>query len=433
MLLLVQFDFPSFLTQASIFPVNDVLYIVRREGPGIYVNICNIFVILHVPGPGDKAMCLKHSFCFHSKYDLTPPFPMFCPRIQLKCDGTVILNTGDSIVALSVQLDSIHSKSKVNSLGESSSLLKNMKSKENSSNEKSKEVLCCSPEPGKEFEWDPLTGANQTHCDVNTQDGVNYSIVTYAKNDSCDKKHDVSVMKCVDEDQKENTGGCGNGLDISKCKSPKSPKNILSTNQRSPTQALPSDRWFESRNLTVPTSPNQSHGISSQTNLNLRLGRAGCSTSGLPAANDLYNFDSDDSEDNTSFMCPNVPRFSHRSRPTNSPDILSHTQNLVISPSLHLQRQLGLNVNRASPLINSQALNCLQNIDPSRNIDSIVPRSQKSFFSPSNSEHSFGGTSSSADSVIVQINDARTVTHSWRKFSYHGDTEVDSTLVIEGI
>ena len=368
---------------------------------------------------------------------------MFCPRLQLKCDGTVILNTGDSIVALSVQLDSIHTKSKVPSLGDSSSILKNLKSKEslqNSSGDKNKENVCGSPDLGKEFEWEPAAGAGQLPltCDSTAQDGVNYSIVTYAKNDTNDKIIEFSVMKCVDEDQKENTAACSNAPDISKCKSPKSPKSVLSTNQKSPTQALPTDRWFECRSLTVPTSPNQAHCLTSQTDLSLRLGRAGSSTSGSHVANDLYNFDSDDSEDNSyNFMCPNVPRFSLRSRPSNAPEVIPHSQNLVISPSILVQRQLGHSVNKASPLINSQAFNCLQNLESPRNYENVLSRavgaSQRSFFSPSNSEHSFGGTSSSADSVIVQVNDARTVTHSWRKFSYHGDSEVDSTLVIEGM
>ena len=404
---------------------------------GEYGNIYIIFVT----GPGDKSLCLKHGFCFHSKYELTPPFPMFCPRLQLKCDGTVILNTGDSIVALCVQLDSIPSKSKLTSLGDSSSVLKNLKSKEssqNSTSDKNKESICTSPDPGKEFDWEPASVAGQLplNCDTNAQDGLNYSIVTYAKNDSNDKVIEFSVMKCVEEDQKENSAACSNTSDISKCKSPKSPKSVLSSNQKSPTQGLATDRWFECRNLTVPTSPNQGHCLTSQANLNLRLGRAGSSTSGGHVANDLYNFDSDDSEDNSYFMCPNVPRFSLRSRPLNAPEVIPHPQNLVISPNIHVQRQLGHSVSKASPLINSQAFNCLQNLESPRNYENVLSRAvnaSRSFFSPSNSEHSFGGTSSSADSVIVQVNDARTVTHSWRKFSYHGDSEVDSTLVIEGM
>ncbi|GFR97553.1 DDB1-and CUL4-associated factor [Elysia marginata] len=46
--------------------------------------------------------CFRHSFCVHSKFELAPPFPFFSPRVQLRVDGIVILNTGDSIVALQV-------------------------------------------------------------------------------------------------------------------------------------------------------------------------------------------------------------------------------------------------------------------------------------------------------------------------------------------
>ncbi|RUS88571.1 hypothetical protein EGW08_003671 [Elysia chlorotica] len=41
--------------------------------------------------------CFRHSFCVHSKFELAPPFPFFSPRVQLRVDGIVILNTGDSI------------------------------------------------------------------------------------------------------------------------------------------------------------------------------------------------------------------------------------------------------------------------------------------------------------------------------------------------
>ena len=46
--------------------------------------------------------CLLHSYCVHTKFDLAPPFPFFSPRVQLRVDGIVVLNTGDSLVALQV-------------------------------------------------------------------------------------------------------------------------------------------------------------------------------------------------------------------------------------------------------------------------------------------------------------------------------------------
>ena len=46
--------------------------------------------------------CLLHSYCVHTKFDLAPPFPFFSPRVQLRVDGIIVLNTGDSLVMLQV-------------------------------------------------------------------------------------------------------------------------------------------------------------------------------------------------------------------------------------------------------------------------------------------------------------------------------------------
>lgn len=342
---------------------------------------------------------------------------MFFPRVQLKCDGQVILNTGDSIVALHVDLDGIESKSK-RQFSETM-----LKVKEGLPSDKSKDVLCTSPEPNREFTW--LAGSVScapVATDSSSQDGPSS---VCEQGDVLDTLfNSVSQYR---ESQKENTSNSGHDIRLDRIKSPpKSPKSSLS--QRSP--VLPSDRWFESQNLP-PSNSAVSPGISAQS-----ASRRVRGNSTEVHTKDLYNFDSDDSEDNSySFMCPSVPKVSLKSKSPGGPDLQPHPHNVVISPSVHLQRQLAFSLNKGSPLLNnSQALNCdsprpgYEHILASRGISGI----QRSFFSPSNSENSFGGTSSSADSVIVQVNDARTVTHSWRKFSYHGDTAVDSTLVIEG-
>lgn len=393
----------------------------------IYIQACSFFLI----GPDDSTLCLKHSFCFHTKYELTPPFPVFTPRVQLKCDGQVILNTGDSIVALHISLDGIDSKLK-GPVTDNASVLK---VKEGLASDKSKEMVCTSPDPNKEFIWN--TGAFYTpvplFSDVTAQDnqtnGVNM------KNESSDTVSDTVLGGCC-ESQKENTSS--NKQDLAcradRIKSPKSPKNTMYQNQKSPIH--PGEKWFDCQNLPVPTSPSQNIATQSTS----KRVRASCSSTDIHTTKDLYNFDSDDSEDNSySFMCPSVPKVSVKMKSPSGADVLSHPHNLVISPSVHLQRQLAFTASKASPLLNnSQALNCPANSEsPRQTLEYILQARgiagfQRSFFSPSNSENSFGGTSSSADSVIVQVNDARTVTHSWRKFSYYGDTAVDSTLVIEG-
>eukprot|EP00058_Branchiostoma_floridae_P017120 XP_002602608.1 hypothetical protein BRAFLDRAFT_81882 [Branchiostoma floridae] len=47
--------------------------------------------------------CLRHSFTLHTKYELAPPFPPFHPKVSLKLDGVIVLNTADSLVALSIK------------------------------------------------------------------------------------------------------------------------------------------------------------------------------------------------------------------------------------------------------------------------------------------------------------------------------------------
>ena len=389
-------------------------------------KILKYFTFYLSTGADDKTLCLKHSFCFHSKYELTQPFPIFCPRIQLKCDGQVILNTGDSIVALHVDLDHVESKPK-GPFRENASTLK---IRESTSANKNSDNLCVSPEPNKEFVWS-ASGAISVPC---SQEMPAQEVVIEG---SVNQKLELLDLAppgeiCDSESQKENTSSNTIEVRIDRTKSPKSPKNFLSQNQKSPTHPLsPADNWLECRNITYPTSPTPT--IANQSNL--RRARAGSSNGDGPITKDLYNFDSDDSEDSYSFMCPSVPRFSLKSKSSNSQDInISFPPNPVISPNMHLQRQLMQGLTRSSPLNNnSQALNCLPFDSPGVIAARNHPAIQRSFFSPSNSENSFGGTSSSADSVIVQVNDSRTVTHSWRKFSYHGDTAVDSTLVIEGI
>ncbi|KAK2177709.1 hypothetical protein NP493_583g02001 [Ridgeia piscesae] len=52
--------------------------------------------------------CLNHGFTVHSKYELAPPYPVFAPKVFLKLDGVVILNTGDSLIALSSNIEDNH-------------------------------------------------------------------------------------------------------------------------------------------------------------------------------------------------------------------------------------------------------------------------------------------------------------------------------------
>lgn len=51
---------------------------------------------------------MAHAFAVHTKYELAPPYPVFTPKVFLKLDGVVLVNTGDSLVALSVHIEDNH-------------------------------------------------------------------------------------------------------------------------------------------------------------------------------------------------------------------------------------------------------------------------------------------------------------------------------------
>ena len=52
--------------------------------------------------------CLNHAFTVHTKYELCPPYPSFAPKIYLKMDGVLIVNTGDSLIAISTDIEDNH-------------------------------------------------------------------------------------------------------------------------------------------------------------------------------------------------------------------------------------------------------------------------------------------------------------------------------------
>ena len=60
-----------------------------------YVTICP-------SPPATSAMSCEDTWVVHMKYNLLPPFPLFIPLWQLKIKDTVILNTVDSILAITV-------------------------------------------------------------------------------------------------------------------------------------------------------------------------------------------------------------------------------------------------------------------------------------------------------------------------------------------
>ncbi len=54
-----------------------------------------------------RLSCLEHGMTVHTAFDLVTPFPKFEPRISLKRDGTVIVNTGNLLHSFNVQLETL--------------------------------------------------------------------------------------------------------------------------------------------------------------------------------------------------------------------------------------------------------------------------------------------------------------------------------------
>ena len=54
-----------------------------------------------------RLSCLEHGFTIHSSFDLVPPYPRFEPRISMKCDSSVVINTGNLLHCLNFDLEKI--------------------------------------------------------------------------------------------------------------------------------------------------------------------------------------------------------------------------------------------------------------------------------------------------------------------------------------
>ncbi|KAG7154412.1 DDB1- and CUL4-associated factor 15-like, partial [Homarus americanus] len=56
--------------------------------------------------------CLKHGITVHTSFEMVPPFPKFLPSVQMKRKGFVVLNAGNFIHVLNVDLENMDRKMK---------------------------------------------------------------------------------------------------------------------------------------------------------------------------------------------------------------------------------------------------------------------------------------------------------------------------------
>lgn len=58
----------------------------------------------------NHASVCNDSYIVHMKYTLLPPFPLFIPSIQLKLENAILLNTVDSVLAITVNQETKHKR-----------------------------------------------------------------------------------------------------------------------------------------------------------------------------------------------------------------------------------------------------------------------------------------------------------------------------------
>lgn len=63
------------------------------------------FFVFFTEGFDVQPRCLQHSFAIHTRYEVAPPYPPFVPQMSLACSGVIVINTGDSLVAVGALID----------------------------------------------------------------------------------------------------------------------------------------------------------------------------------------------------------------------------------------------------------------------------------------------------------------------------------------
>lgn len=324
--------------------------------------------------------CLAHKYAFHTKFELTPPFPPFCPRTQLKIDGVAVLNTGDSIVALAVCVGDKCKHSPMCKLD--CSTIENVDDPSESSISDTIKYMVRSP-------------ASPSHLCSECR-----------KRPFCKHEYVFSPSpKNLDESQKENVDTYLL-KEYSKQKSPKSPR-VSDSNQRKNgkhgSAGISSQEWFDSM-----SDENQSNAVLSAHSSSVihEIHEAGSHIQNLDLDQDKISKD----------RCLKSPKDE------NSCDSVKSVHNSIHLPS----KSSPLHLSETDCSDNAPAQSPLRSTANSQN--SQRQTSQRSFFSPSNSTSS----RSTTDSLLLQVNESRTVTFSVRKYTASVEQDEESQEAVEG-
>ena len=54
-----------------------------------------------------RLSCLRHGMTVHTQFDLVAPYPKFEPKISLKRDNCVVVNTGNFLHSVTVDMEQL--------------------------------------------------------------------------------------------------------------------------------------------------------------------------------------------------------------------------------------------------------------------------------------------------------------------------------------
>ena len=57
-----------------------------------------------------RLSCLRHGMTVHTQFDLVAPYPKFEPKISLKRDNCVVVNTGNFLHSITVDMEQLTGK-----------------------------------------------------------------------------------------------------------------------------------------------------------------------------------------------------------------------------------------------------------------------------------------------------------------------------------
>lgn len=393
--------------------------------------------------------CLLHSYCVHAKFDLAPPFPFFSPRVQLRADGIVVLNTGDSLVALQVD-----TKLPLQSFDDAGRLSVKACGKQDGLCE----YNCCRTIVGSDLS---IRGTVTTYyTQENSADRLSDSSSQKRRRASGSSMYEISAV-ASDEDENfyspdfsENSdtdvdcikgGGVeekGEKMDkgqlraCEKCRAPLRPNaqcscsSLLMVSSHRPALRTKNNASTNNSQNVKNGHSTPGHFVSSHECLSPKSPKSPKSSSGYPQDNSRSphggtSFGGSSHSGGSGVLADKNAGVSERGDGPQSVGLLAsglHSPPLAVqvhSPTFEVCASSYVPGDRYLPSDSEDNVPCT----------SRMPTSQRSFFSSSSSSD---GHSQSSESVIVHTNYARTLTFSMRRFALASEELLDSQLA-EGL